>query len=306
MKSKKKLLLLIVIVLLIFGFILIRFRTNGNVLHLKEEKAHAVRTIIENNMLEEEELSKDNCVYTIRDDSLIIDYYEGNQDSVIIPLEIDGREVTTIDTTAFETNDNLEIINIPKQIAGNISEIKNFEVNEILTNEDYVVYTREEEYSKEYLEYVQLSKEQKNELEFIPDKFIKPLEEIYSDEMQDLYGNLGATQTIPSQFDLRNVINVGVENQGSYGICYAYSELSSVETNLALRKNVDKDFSEVHLAVVSNQGYGGNFADTDEEYFKKGYGPISESIWSKINAENRMNTGVHDIANWGLHPICTF
>ena len=77
--------------------------------------------------------------------------------------------------------------------------------------------------------------------------------------------------TPPSSYDLRNYIDIGVENQNPYGICYAFASLTSLETYLALNYGEYYDFSEIHfaLSLCLQEGYyssveqafnsGGNF-----------------------------------------------
>lgn len=83
--------------------------------------------------------------------------------------------------------------------------------------------------------------------------------------------NISATATPPSSYDLRDYIDIKVENQNPYGICWAYASLTSLETYLALNYNEYYDFSELHLVTSSylKDGYytslknalenGGNF-----------------------------------------------
>ncbi len=80
-----------------------------------------------------------------------------------------------------------------------------------------------------------------------------------------------ATATPPSSYDLRDYIDIGVENQNPYGLCYAYASLTSLETYLALTYGEYYDFSELHfaLSLYKQAGYynstyealnnGGNF-----------------------------------------------
>lgn len=58
-----------------------------------------------------------------------------------------------------------------------------------------------------------------------------------------------ATATIPTSFDLRSKIDIGVENQNPFGICYAFASLTSIETYLALTYGEYYDFSEMHFAM---------------------------------------------------------
>ena len=58
-----------------------------------------------------------------------------------------------------------------------------------------------------------------------------------------------ATATLPSSYDLRDYIHIEVENQHTFGICYTFASLTSLETYLALHYNEYYDFSEMHFAT---------------------------------------------------------
>ena len=87
----------------------------------------------------------------------------------------------------------------------------------------------------------------------------------------DFCAPINTTTTPPSSYDLRDYIDIGVENQNPYGICYAYASLTSLETYLALNYGEYYDFSEIHfaLSLCLQSGYyntiedafvdGGNF-----------------------------------------------
>lgn len=75
-------------------------------------------------------------------------------------------------------------------------------------------------------------------------------------------------EVLPSKFDLRDKIEIKVENQNPYGLCWDYASLSALETNLALTKGEDYDFSEGHIdymlsreltAYYREPGDGGSF-----------------------------------------------
>ena len=72
-----------------------------------------------------------------------------------------------------------------------------------------------------------------------------------------------ASATIPTSYDLRDYIDIGVENQNPYGICYAYASLTSLETYLALHYGEYYDFSELHFAVslYKQAGYYSSISD---------------------------------------------
>lgn len=103
------------------------------------------------------------------------------------------------------------------------------------------------------------------------------------------------TEVLPVQFDLRKQGLVSsVKNQGSYGMCWAFSAISSLEGQL-IRRHPKVDLSEWHLAYYT---YSPQFgfplrANTDmDDVFEQGgnsymvlpmltgwIGPVSESVF---------------------------
>jgi len=238
--------------------------------------------------IETAQFNKENCEYTKNPEleTIVISEYDGTEDYIIIPTEIDNKKVEKIEKDAFVYSLNLETIKIPVEIADAVTEIKYFEINEENSDEDYVEYRTTREYSEEYVLYMTQTEEEKEIFEIIPEKFNVPLEEVYSENMQELY-DVSDTEVASSDssFDLRNYIDIGVENQGSHGTCYAYAALTSVETIIALTRKEIVDFSEIHAGVLSKAGYGGNF-NYVKNYFNTDYGPVYEEDWSKNNLYN--------------------
>ena len=185
------------------------------------------------------------------------------------------------------------MVKISRNLENKVDELVDFEVNEELSDEDYIAYTTTKEYSNNYILWQELSEKEKSESEIIPSKFNVPLDEIYSEKTQSLYSNVTATasESLPSKYDLRVELHqlVKVKNQMSTGTCWAFSSIKSVETAWT-RKNLDetgkwvyKDLSEIHLAVMSDKPYihqfafyGGDFSMANS-YFKNGLGPIANN-----------------------------
>ena len=71
----------------------------------------------------------------------------------------------------------------------------------------------------------------------------------YNEPQIDFLPDLNLTATPPSSYDLRDHINIGVESQHNFGICYAFASLTSLETYLALNYGEYYDFSELHFAT---------------------------------------------------------
>ena len=220
------------------------------------------------------ELNNENCEYSIdnENDTVKIDEYYGFEDCIIIPDEIDGKKIEEINTEEFSNSTNLETIKVSKEIAAKIEEIPNFEVNESLEEENYIVYTTTREYGEAYKGYLELPEEEKEEIDFVPPKYEIPIE--IKNENENI--NLQSVGWYSNQesYDLRDDITVKVENQGSFGICYAYAAFTSAETYWALNHGETIDFSEVHGAVLTT-GNGGNYDGTNS-YFSSKLGPVYE------------------------------
>ena len=223
------------------------------------------------------ELNKSNCQYSLHKNKVNIEQYVGNEDLIIIPNQIDGNEIEKISADAFEDCYNLEIIKISKDIAENCEKINDFEVSGVQQDENYIEYITTREYSDAYISYLKLSEEEKSTQSIVPEKFSVSSEKLYSSQMQTLYEvSDGAVQ---ESYDLRDKINIEVENQNPLGICYAYSALSAIETNIALTRNEVVDLSEIHLSVMTQQGHGGVFVPADYWYYSSKIGPVYEIDW---------------------------
>ena len=125
------------------------------------------------------------------------------------------------------------------------------------------------------------------------------------------------TGSIPTRYDLRDYIEIKVENQKNYGICYAFGSLTMLETYLALHYNEYYDFSEIHMATAKyvengtmiydpignlvdnnvdfDSTYGGGNFFNFYDYCLKGSGPVLEiempmsTFYAEINVEDVEN-----------------
>ena len=108
--------------------------------------------------------------------------------------------------------------------------------------------------TENYKRYEQLSEEEQSQLEIIPTQYTvndEPTEENQSD--------------LPSKFDLRDIIEISRKDQASHGLCWDFASLRSTETNLALRKNENRDFSEMHVSyLMSSKMIGTRNIDVNE------------------------------------------
>ena len=164
----------------------------------------------------------------------------------------DNKKGNVPNTSMTENKKNKDIENMTetqKKIAGIDDEISKQKEKE------------EKTYSRQYKEYLKLPEEEKEKLEVIPRKENVPFEKLeeikenlYEDEQKKENNN---EETIPEKFNLADKINIKVENQGSYGLCWDFASIKPLETYLALNNLGDYDFSELHVDYIeSNLLYG--------------------------------------------------
>lgn len=269
MKRNQKIFFIVLSIVIITALIVCLFRNQN----IKISKIAYKETTLNNS----------NCEFTINEENqkIEISNYNGDEDCVIIPEVIDEHPIEKIDENMFSNCKNLEEIKVPVSLADKVQKIQNFEVNDELSDEEYIVYSNTAEYSEAYENYLQ-AVEEGIKVEAIPSKYSVPFDALYTDRMEELYGvSTINEEEIPEKYDLRDHIKIQVENQNPYGICYAYASLTSVETNLALVENVDVDLSEIHAALMTT-GSGGNIFTSDGYYALKTI-PVYESAFSIYN-----------------------
>lgn len=121
------------------------------------------------------------------------------------------------------------------------------------------------ETTEEFDKWNKLSEEEKEKTQ-LPEMFsIEIPENIYSLEENDdtnileifkkVKNRLGSKKSDLEEYNLLEDIDVYVKNQGITGQCWAFSILSSMETNLALTKGKYKDFSERHIAYSTARNF---------------------------------------------------
>ena len=117
----------------------------------------------------------------------------------------------------------------------------------------------------EYVEYLELSEEEKKKIEVIPREIIQ--EYSYS-------GKSRSSEEIPSTYDLRNVNGQSyvtpVKNQGALGICWIFSGIGAIESTL-LKTGVGnlenpEIFNERTVDYIRGKG----------SYYEEGYNPYME------------------------------
>ena len=310
MKSKiKKISIIIIICLFLISlFILYKNVKQTNIINSSiSEPKSLVQELIPYRKMSEETIDENNSQYSSTENgNIIIMEYSGDKECVIVPNELNGHKIENIDAKSFINKENLEEIKIPIDIAKNIEELEEFQIDKNLSDDEYIVYVTTKEYTEEYINYIKSTPNQELKNTVIPRKFVSTVKNISNNSPITYSNSLKASKTvIPSSFDLRNSINISVENQGSLETCYAYATIKSIETNLSLNKNIKKDFSEMHLAVKSKQFAGGNFYYSYVDYLTHGYGPVIEVPDTPLNREylvahRNENTNMSNIYN-----VCT-
>ena len=272
MKKGKKQTKMILIMFIVIVIVLVLYNICKNTkVSIESSNANQINRVV---------LNESNCNSTTENNITKIEKYNGNADTIIINENIISGDSLKIDSEAFLECSNLSNILIDKKLIIEEIKLENYEINNNYYDEQYVLYSNTQEYSEAYKKYLQLSEEEKNNLAIIPDKYDIPMSVIYTQSMEENY-NLTEIEEIeiPESFDLRDKINIEVENQGSSEICYTFASLTSVETNLALKHNDYVDLSESHLATFSYGLKGGSFVHADHKYYRERIGPVYQDEW---------------------------
>jgi len=219
-------------------------------------------------------------------ETITINKIESNEECLTVPSEINGKKIAEIEENAFKECYNLETIKVPVSLESIIKEIRYFEVNKENSDTEYIELNTTREYSEIYKAYMELTEEEKAQSLITPYKF----EVLSADDTFEL-----RDEALPSKYDLREYIEIEVEDQGDHGTCYAYSGLTSLETWIAKHKGELVDFSEVHASVYSS-GSGGQFDDL-KSYFNSGEGPIWEVDYDRNHFGDNLSTSDYNIIN---------
>lgn len=102
-----------------------------------------------------------------------------------------------------------------------------------------------------------------------------------SEEVVNLY-DVENTE-IPKKFNLRNVLNIPVADQGNLGLCETFATLKSVETNYALKTGKYIDLSERYLDyMMSTDFYSlwrkAGVLETENDIGEEGDGSLSSEV----------------------------
>jgi len=182
----------------------------------------------------------------------------------------------------------------------------NEKIEKVRSDNDNLNREIEEEYSDEYKEYLKLTDEEKAQVEVVPRKEkidYSELETIKEEQEENLEKKYVIedddnkeqedndeeeeeddeekddkeeenVEVLPKYFNLKDEIDIKVESQGSFGLCWDFASVKCVETNLALTQGKYYDLSESHIdymtsKLLSTKGSrdengGGNFSDVKD------------------------------------------
>ena len=285
MKNAKRKIAILTIAVLNTLFLSLKFYINTHEEKVDVSKIGQVYSVV---------LGKNNANISMENGTATIEKYNGNAGEIVIDKEAISSNTVKIDYGAFAECNNLDTILIDKTMISEDIKIDEFEVDETYTSDQYVKYVNTKPYSEAYKQYLSLTEEEKRKTEVIPNKYSVSISALYSESMEKNYKvSEIASEETSKNFDLRDYIDIKVENQQDTGICYAFASLNAIETNLALLDNVNVDLSEVHMAALTT-GFGGNFISDTEEYYSDKIGPVYEEDWpiADIFATNKNPTTI--------------
>ena len=101
----------------------------------------------------------------------------------------------------------------------------------------------DQEYGKAYQEWLKLPETEK-EKTLTPSMYDIPFSSL---ELK------AADEQLESKYNLADHIDITVEDQGQYGLCWSFATTKAMETNLALRTGEYYDFSEMYLGFKVNE-----------------------------------------------------
>ena len=90
----------------------------------------------------------------------------------------------------------------------------------------------------------------------------------------------------PTHYDLRDKLNIKVENQGGFGLCWDFAMTKALETTYAIKSQMNLDLSEMYIDYITNNKTGRG----DRQLHKGGlqYNYYNEIIRSGICTEEEL------------------
>ena len=79
----------------------------------------------------------------------------------------------------------------------------------------------------------------------------------YTSDYEIMNQNLfNINKEYPTKYDLRDKINVKVENQGGFGLCWDFAMTKALETTYAIKSQTSLDLSEMYVDYITNNKTG--------------------------------------------------
>ena len=79
----------------------------------------------------------------------------------------------------------------------------------------------------------------------------------YTSDYEIMNQNLfNINKTYPTKYDLRDKLNIKVENQGGFGLCWDFAMTKALETTYSLKSQVNLDLSEMYVDYMTNNKTG--------------------------------------------------
>ena len=172
------------------------------------------------------------------------------------------------------------------------------------------------EYTEDYQNWLALSEEERSKT-LEPRKYDIIVRQNHNTYLKEMNNVLRIQQllraNVSASYDLRDKIaeNLTIKNQGSTNSCWAFASIGALESNLAIRDQINArptvvyDFSEQHMNYatakraflndeINEYGYdrelssGGNF-ETARQYLSNGQGAIYESEMPFVESEENID-----------------
>lgn len=212
----------------------------------KKEKTASIENYngLEENLNISEVVFKDDIEYKIIRIENCAFQENKNIRSIVIP-----NTVIEIKDSAFYGCENLNKVVLPDSVKkigestfDNCNKLRSISMNE---------NGEEKSYNENYIHYLKLSDREKAEVEVIPRKEFVPLSSLKKGT------ETKNSKVLLEKYNLKDDINIIVENQGQAGWCWAYSSLKAVDTYAAINLGVNYNSSEAHLAYTRSTFFGG-------------------------------------------------
>ncbi|MCR5608674.1 MAG: C1 family peptidase [Lachnospiraceae bacterium] len=228
--------------------------------------------------------------------------------------------------------------NVPLAITKAKTEISGIETSE---EDEETSGDVKEAYSDLYKRYLELSDEEKEKTDVVPRKYDVPFSKLddikkkqeeqkkkENNKKTDNNDNNKKTEdnnnnnkknnnnngkkkidydkngAIPAKFNLKDYIDIKVEDQDSYGLCWDFASLNTLETYLAINELGNYDFSELHLDYITSElmygsrtiHWGGSFSNFKD--YLNICGPVLETdvpYWhTEKSGSKTINTYLYD------------